>query len=463
MLKSVWRILQNWALALVPRSVHQRLKERPYLHRIANNTAWRYADQALRMGLGFLVGTYVARYLGPDQYGLLNFALAMVSVMGAMSSLGLDTVVIKYLSQEPENANSILGSSFVMRLLSGCLGLSAAVVLALATRAAGSNDRWVLIIVGSSLLFQGFDTIDQWFQSRLESKFTVRVKALPYVVCSLVKAGLVLAQASVVAFAIVGVAEGLLGAFGLVLAYNRQGRRLRDWRATLKRSMSLLNESWPLVITGFALHVQARIDQLLLGQMLGNHELGLYSAAVRVAEVFNFIPVVVVTSLFPAMLTTWKQDPVLANRRLLDLYRLMTWITLGIALPVSIFARPILSLLYGTRFAGAEGILALFVWSRLFTAFGMARGVVIAAESRFRFSMVAALAGSITNVGLNLLLIPRFGAIGSVVAMMVSFALTIFGIDLIYTPMRANFFAMIQGMITFPRLVSALWRQDKSS
>jgi len=284
------------------------------------------------------------------------------------------------------------------------------------------------------------------------------VKASAYVAVSLVRVALVLGRASVVAFAWVGLLEVLAGALGLLWIYTRQGQRLWAWAAELKLAAQLLAESWPLMINGFAIYIQARIDQLLLGQMLGNHELGLYSAAVRVSEVFNFVPVALTTSLFPALAITWTQDPALAKKRLVDLYRLMTWITVAIALPISLFARPVLWLLYGARFSGAEGILALFVWSRFFTAFGVARGIVIAAEGRFRYSMAGALVGSALNVGLNLLLIPRYGAMGSVVAMMASFALTIFGMDLLYKPMRPNLKAMLQGIFTFTRLAKALWQ-----
>jgi PST family polysaccharide transporter len=446
------------ASTVTPDAILRRLRERPNLRKVAGNTAWRYADQILRMTVGFLVGTYVARYLGPEQFGLFNFASATIALVGSLSSLGLDTVVIKHLCQESEQANEILGSSFAMRTLGGAIGLSIALVLGLTTKAAGSDDQWVIIILALSLPFLGFDTIDLWFQSRLESRSTIMAKALPYLACSLAKVALVMLQCSVLPFAVVVLLESMTAALGLVLAYTRQRRYVRQWHTSLRRSLALLNESWPLIINGFAILVQARIDQLLLGQMLGNHDLGLYSAAVRVSEVFNFIPVVLVTSVFPAMLKTWKEDPALARKRLLDLYRLMTWISLAIAVPVSVFAGEIMSLLYGTRFLGAEGILAMFAWTRFLTAFGMARGIVIAAEGRFRFSMVCAVVGSALNVGLNILLIPHFGCIGSVAAMMLSFVVTTFVLDLLYPPMRPNFVAMIHGMVTFPRLVLALRR-----
>jgi PST family polysaccharide transporter len=383
-------------------------------------------------------------------------AIATTAVVSSVFSLGLDSIVVRELVRRPEDREQLLGTAFLLRLAGSSAAFLAVLGIGLATRPAGSSGRWVTALVAAGLLFQAFDTVDLYFQSRLQSRYTVMVKALAYAAVSGIRVALIFAHAPLVAFAAANLVELSAGALGLAWSYRRHAGRLLAWRFEGALAGQLVSLSWPLMVNSFAIYVQARIDQVLLGRLLGDHQVGLYSAAVRVSEVFNFIPVALATSVFPAIAQGWGRDRGRSMARLTDLYRLMAWITLAIALPISLFAAPVMHLLYGARFAGAEGVLALFIWSRFFTAFGVVRGIYITSEGLFRFSMVSALVGSIANVVLNLLFIPAYGAVGSVAAMMISFTLAQFILDAFYGPARDNFKAMIKGMISFPALLGRL-------
>jgi len=403
---------------------------RPGVRRVLANTVWLSADRILRILIGIVVSAWVARYLGPDAFGKLNYAAAIVALLGALATLGLDSVVVRELVKEPDARHPLLGTAFTLRLLSGALCIGGAVLYAWLARSEDPTTMLLVAIFSIGLLAYGFDVVDLWFQSRLASRYSVIAKNGAFLVVSAGRVALILAGASVVAFAWAGLLETLLASAGLVVAYRLSGERIRAWRLSLARAADLLRPGVPLMFAGLAVAVYIRIDQIMLAEMIGDASVGIYSAAVRISEGLYFIPMVIVTSLVPVIIASKSADQALFTSRMQHLYDVMVAAAVAVALPLSLLAPLVINLLYGPQYASAAPVLAIQAWACVFVFLGIASSSHLLAENLTVISLYRTLIGAAVNVALNLVLIPRHGVLGAAYASLISYGVSTFALIL---------------------------------
>jgi len=425
-----------------------RQKLSPGLRKVISNTGWLFADQILRMGVGLFVGVWVARYLGPEQYGIYNYAVAFVALFSAFATLGLNGIVVRDIVRDSSCKNDTLGTAFVLKLIGGVATLLVTVAVISLLRPDDSLTRWLVGITAAGLIFQAFDAITLWFQSQVQSKYVVYSKNAAFVAIALVKVALIRIQAPLITFAWASLAETVLSALGLVVAYRVNGHSLMLWRGNLERAQSLLNDSWPLILSSLAIYIQARIDQVMLGEMIGDSEVGQYSAAMRLIEVFGFIPVVIQSSVAPALTKAKAQNEILYYDRLLNLYRLMFILFLITAIPIFVFSNKLVVILLGNEYKAAGVLLSLFSIRLFFANFGVVKGLYIANENLFRYSLATAIAGTLVNVLFNYLLIPNYASAGAIYATIASFFTTTFFVDIFYPKVRKNLNVMLKAIVT---------------
>ena len=398
---------------IVPGFIRRRVAHRPNLARIADNIGWLFVDKILRMGMGLLVGIWVARYLGPEQFGLLNFATAFTGLFGAIATLGLQDVVVRDIVRYPASAQLTLGTAALMQLIGGLVSF----LLILGTFALLRPDdtlaRNIVAILGSMMLLRASEIAVYWFESQVQSKFTVWVQNGVFLVFAAVKVLLILQQAQLIAFVWAMLAEAAVVALILLIVMSLRGPALTSLRASAARAKSLLQDSWPLVLSAVAITVYMKIDQIMLGLIIGDEAVGIYSAAVRISEVWYFIPMAIVASVFPAILKAKTTSEEHYYARLQQLYDLMVVISVSVALPMTFLATPFVGVLFGEAFMGAGTALAIHVWGGLFVSMGLARGKWLLAENLQYMSYWYVLVGMFTNAIGNFLVIPLYGLAGA--------------------------------------------------
>jgi len=407
----------------LPDFIRSRLAGRPNLRKAIGNTGWLFADRLLRMAIGLFVSVWIARYLGPDQFGLFNYALAFVALFGFLVSFGLDGIVVRDLVQNPTRGSEILGTAFIIKLVGALLSIVTAIAAIRLLQPSDAEVHVLVAIIAAGTVFQTLDVIDFWFQARVEARFVVYARGAAFLIASIVRVVLITTNAPLTAFASVVSLEIVLAALGLVFAYRATGQHLFLWTANLHRIQQTLKESWPLAIAAVAVIVYMRIDQVMLGQMLGNQAVGVYSAAARISEVWYFIPTVIVVSVTPALIEAKKLSTTLYYVRLTRLFRLMSGIALVIAVSMTFGADFVASLLYGDAYEGVGTVLAIHIWAALFVFLGVAQGPWNINEGLTKLALVRTVVGAVANIVLNLLLIPPYGSIGAAIATTVSYAL----------------------------------------
>ncbi|BCS51975.1 flippase [Geobacter sp. SVR] len=432
----------------IPGFIRDRLEGRHNLQRVVANISWLFVDNIIRMGVGMLVGVWVARYLGPEQYGRINYATAFVSLFFAVTTLGLDSIVVREIVKDTSSSGEILGSAFILKLLGGITTFILSLVIIIVSRPNDTITHWLVGITSLGTVFQSLDTINFWFQSQVKSKYVVYAKSCAFLIISMIKIVFIISKAPLIAFAWTGFAEIVLGSCGLVIVYRLYGQTLKTWSATVRRMQNLLNESWPLIFSGIAIYVQARIDQVMLGDMLGNVEVGQFSAAMKLIEVFGFVPMIIQSTIAPSITMARAVSDRAYYTRLLNLYRLMFLLFLSTAIPIFLFAKEFVVFFYGNNYAAAGVLLSLFAIRLLFTNFGVAKDLYITNEGLFRYSLITSVLGCIANIVLNYVLIPRYASVGAIISMIISFAITIFIVDLFFEQLRKNLKVMFYAIIT---------------
>lgn len=402
---------------------------------IISNTSWLFADNILRMGIGFLVGIWVTRYLGPEQYGQLTYAVTFVSMFSSIALLGLDSVVIRNLVRNPERRDTIVGTAFILKCLGSIISAGFILTAINLMRPADFQLRLLVGITTVGLLFQAVGVIDFYFQSQLQAKYCAYARSIAFLACSGIKVALILRNAPLIAFAWVGVMEIALGAIGILIAYKFTGNFIKHWRSTCSTAKTLLRDSWPLIATDIVMMLSMRADKIIIGKLSGNNELGIYAVAALIAEAIYFIPLSIGSSCFPGIVKARETCEALFQEKLQRFYQVMAFAGYAVAIPMTFVAGWGVPLLFGDAYARAGAMLIGLAWASLFINLGYARSYYLTAMNWTRLHFITDLLGCIVNISLNLVLVPRYGGMGAVAASAASYWFTAHGSCFLFRPL----------------------------
>jgi PST family polysaccharide transporter len=409
-------MLNLQVLRWMPASFRARLEGDSSLVKMVRNTGWLFLDRLVRLGFGMVVGVWVARYLGPEQFGTFAYVQAVIALFLSFSTLGLDQIVVREVVKDLGDKARILGTTLALRLVGSLFALAASILVVVLSRPGDHLTHLLAAIMGSATIFQAFDTVDLWFQSQVQSKYSVLVKNSAFIVMALVKVGLILGGASLVAFAWATLGEAALGAYLLLTVYRWRQGDLGTWRADKDSATTLMRDGWPLIFSGLTVMVYMRIDQIMLGQLGGNKALGVFTAASRLSEVWYFVPVALVSTVMPGFVAAKQVSEMVYYEKLLKFFKLNVALALAIVLPVTLLSSRIVSFLYGSAYQGAGAILAVHIWGALFVFLGMAQHPWFIVENLTKRALARTLGGALVNIALNLILIPRIGGLGAAYA-----------------------------------------------
>jgi O-antigen/teichoic acid export membrane protein len=379
------------------------------------NTSWLFGERILRMVVGLFVGIWIARYLGPEQFGLFSYAQSFVGLFTAIATLGLDGIVIRELVKDESKRDILIGTSFWLKVMGAILTL---IVLAIAINFT-SNDTYtntLVFIIASATIFQSFNVVDFYFQSKVLSKYVVYANIFALLTNTIIKIFLLLNDAPLIAFVWVVLFDSVILALGFIYFYLKNNLSLLKWKFDKIMAKELLKDSWPLIFSGVVIAVYMRIDQVMIKEMMNVEAVGQYAAAVRLSEVWYFIPMLIGSSLVPSIINSKKSNEDLYYSRLQNFYTLMVWIAIFVAVPMTFLSNSIVDLLYGVEFHEAGNILMIHIWAGIFLSLGIACGKWYLAENYTKGAFKKAIFGMSLNVLGNYILIPIYGLKGAAIS-----------------------------------------------
>ncbi len=393
-----------------------------------SNTGWLFFERILMMIITLFVGVYVARYLGPSRYGLLSYSVSFVIIFSAITTLGLDNIVVRDLVKNERERDELLGTTFTLKLAGSILLLG---VLAVRFTTNDSFTNLLIFIIALSVIFQSFNVITFYFQSKVLSKYAVYAQVISGISAAIIKLLFIHFKMGLEYFAAIMIAENIILAIGLVSIYIKQKLSIFNWKPKFSLAKRLLRDSWPLILSGIAVSIYMRIDQIMIKNMLSTEAVGNYAVAVKLSSAWYFIPMVITSSLFPAIINAKKISEELYYKRLQKLYDLMTWLAIGIALPIAFLANDIIKFLFGAQYCNAGSVLRIHIWAGLFVFLGVASSQYLIAENYTRISFFRTFLGAIVNIVLNIIFIPKYGINGAAFATLISYFISVFSIVLI--------------------------------
>ena len=430
-----------------------QLKHHSGFRKYFANTSWLLGERVLRMAVSLFVGIYVARYLGPERFGLLSYANSYVGIFTAIAILGLDGIVVRELVKSPDQRDTLLGTSFLLKVVGTLLMW----VLILATLFFSNNDSLtssLIAIIAFGVLFQTFNVIDYNFQAEVKLKYVVHSQIVQLIVSSITKLVLIIKGLPLVWFAAVYSLDAIILAVGLAYAYSRNSGSIKKWKWNAKVALALLLDSWPLMFAYMSYLIYAKIDRIMIKEMLDEHNVGIYSAAYILYEAPLFISLMIAKSVYPILVQYYQDN----KNRFFQLYStLSSYLTLLsylIVLFIFIFHEILIQITFGESFEESSKILMLLSFGMIpmFNAF--LRSSYITISGNQKIILYTSLFSAMLNIVLNLLLIKAYGVIGAVYATVFTQTLSLIVLNFAFTNTRSIFFIQAKSLLLF-----GIWRK----
>lgn len=431
-------------------------------HSVFKNAAWIIGCKIVQSLINLLIGLLTARYLGPSNYGIISYVSSIVAFAMPIMQLGLKQTLVKEFVQAPDREGEILGTALMINIISSIFCMLGSVTFVMVADAGEKQTILVCALYSLTLLFQATEMTQYWFQSKLLSKYPSIATLCAYIVVAVYKLYLLVTQKSVVWFALSNVLDYFLISLILMVIYRKVGgQRLGiDW----KLGRQMLSHSKYYIIPSLMVMIFQHTDRIMIKMMIGEAETGMYSAAITCIGISGFVFAAVIDSARPVILEMKTKDQALYETRVIQLYSIITCMSMAQSVGMALLAKPLVWLMYGPEYAGSARILAVAVWYITFGYYGSVRNIWILAEEKQKYLTGINIAGALANVILNFCLIPILGAIGAAVASLVTQFFTNVIIGFIFKPIRRNNYLMVKSWnpkVAIGMLSKMIHRSDK--
>jgi len=344
--------LRKLLFFFLPKSFHNKLQGRDNFIDIILNINWLLLEKFFKILFGFFVTIYEARYLGAEQVGLLYWAFSFVSLFAPLSHLGLNDILVRDLVKSPQERNSLLGTTFYLKLVGGFLLIAVSVLAISLLHPGDSALLWMILAISFGYIAKPYEVIDCWFQSLVRSKYAAYSRIFSFMSIYALKVIFILTNGPLMAFALMFSVDFVLTSIGFVFFYIKNNKEsLKTWRFSSSLAKQLLTESWPIMLTSGMVVIMANIDQVMIGEMLTENETGQFAVARKLIDLSGFLHVALVTSFAPAIARAKLQDEDEYRKRLLKLYRVMFYLSVVVIVGLALLGVPFVKLFYGKEFA----------------------------------------------------------------------------------------------------------------
>lgn len=412
------------------------------------NTSWLMGHRVLSMVVALFVGVYVARYLGPDRFGLLSYATSFTGLFTAMATLGLDNIMVRELVKTPDRRDELLGTAFRLKA-GGAVFMWIGICAAVPFTHNDAQTNTIIAVIAFGVIFQAFNVIDFNYQAEVNSKYVVYVQLASLVISSGIKLVLIWMAAPLICFACVFLLDAVMLAAGLTAMYLKNAGKVCAWKWRWQTAKELLRDSWPLILSGLVISIYMKIDQVMIKEMLNVKEVGIYAAAVKISQSLYVIPMVIAVSLYPKLIELHKSN----HRKMLGLIQrccdFLVLISIIIALTITIWANQLIVLVFGNAYSSSALVLILHIWSFIFICAEVMVGRWAITEGVIKLISIRNLFSAVSNIILNFCLIPKYGANGAAIASLMSIFLSYYLFFSIFKKTRQIFFIQSRSIISF--------------
>lgn len=409
------------------------------------NATWLISGRIVQMLLSLVVGILTARYLGPGNYGLINYGSAYVSFFMAFCTLGINSVIIKDFVDYPEDQGLAIGTALVLR---GIFSIASAIMIIGIVSIIDRNEPLTVIVVALcsiSLIFHIFDTFNYWFQAQYRSKITAIALLIAFIATSVYKVVLLVLNANVQWFAFATSVDYIvLGALLFILYKCNKGPKLRfSWA----KGKALLKKSYHYILSGMMVAIYSQTDKLMLKQMLDETAVGYYATATAICAMWTFVLAAIIDSVYPTIMRLYQDNYIQYEKKNRQLYCIIFYISIIVSIVFVLLGDWAIELLYGKAYIPAGTPLKIITWYTAFSYLGVARNAWIVCEGQQKYLKYIYISAAVINVILNFVLIPIWGVNGAAVASVIAQLLTSIILPFFFKGIRRNSILMLQAIV----------------
>lgn len=420
------------------------MKKTLFKNKVLKNASWIIICKIMQSVINLFIGMITARYLGPSNYGLISYAAAIAAFFLPLMRLGLTSTLVQEFVSRPKDEGRVLGTSLIMNIASGILSVVGIFSFCMVAHAGEKETVLVCVLYSFTLLFQAAEMTQYWFQAKLLSKYPSIVSLVAYVVVSAYKIYVLATGKSIYWFAVTHVIEAFIIAVALLVLYRKVSIQRLGFSFSLAKQM--LTKSKYYIISGMAVIVLQYTDKFMLKNMVSDEVTGFYSAAVTCAGVTGFVYAAIIDSMRPQILKHKQVSTEQFEDRISVLYSIIFYLSLAQCLVTTVFAKPIIYLLYGQAYLPAAPVLQIAGWVIPYAYMGTVLSVWILGEHKDSSIVWLGVFGAGTNVVLNLIFIPWLGAIGAAIASLIAQFLKNFVYCFFVKNLRRNVVLMLRGI-----------------
>ena len=390
-----------------------------FTKKIRHSLTWSAAERCYRALVGAIVSILVARYLGPEKFGLLSYSVALVTMVRVFSEFGLQAVVARATLSRPADSEAIISSAVIILCVLSVLSYVSTCIFVTHTFDQESELTKVLLIVALSLLFTPFRIFLFWYESRLLARFIAVSASFGLTLGAVVKGFAIVTGAGVPVIAWAIAIEAAAISAALATYSKKSGFKFSSSKISKAEIIHLVKAGLPLLVSALSVLIYTRSDQLMIQAFLGEASVGIYSVPVQIIEFFYFVPVVVATSYFPSFMSESISDTekragftdLMAKTTVLASFLSVLLMTAGVAL---------LPIIYGGGYDASSEILYIHSLSLVFVFMGVLSGKWLIMRRLYHHVALRTILGAVLNVIGNFILIPRYGVLGAAVASLFS-------------------------------------------
>ena len=413
-------------------------------NKVIKNASWIIGIQLIKSLLGMVISMLTARFLGPSNFGLINYAASIVAFVTPIMYLGLTGVLVQEIVNNHEKEGEILGTSIFMAFISSILCIGGVISFS-AIANHGEKDTIIVCALYSILLiFQSFEMVIYWFQAKLLSKYSSVVSLAAYILVSGYKIYLLATQKSIYWFAVSNALDYMIIALGAAVVYKKLGGR--PLRFNFNTAKHLFSKSRYYIVSNMMIAIFAQTDRIMLKLMIDDAATGYYSAAVTCAGMTGFVFSAIIDSFRPMIFDDKKNNEKQYEKDMCRLYGIIIYLSLIQSLAITLFSGLIIQILYGAAYSASINVLKLVVWYTTFSYLGSVRNIWILAEDKQKYLWIINLSGALANVVLNYILIPIMGIMGAALASLVTQIFTNVLTGFIIRPIRYSNTLMLRAL-----------------
>lgn len=420
------------------------------------NAGYLIVGKIIQMLFSLVIGLLTARYLGPSNYGLINYAAAYTGFFTALCTLGINNVLVKEFIDHPGDEGLVIGTTLGLRAISSIL--SSIAIIATSSVLDADEPTTILVVALSSLgmVFHIVETLNYWFQSRLESRVTALATLCAYLISAVYKVYLLITGKSVVYFALVTSLDYLC--LGIILFIQYKKHRGGALRFSWKYGKALFGKSKHFILSGMMIAIYGQTDKLMLKQMIGEAEIGYYATAVSLCGMWCFVLSAIIDSVYPSIMEAAKaKNEAVFRKRNVQLYAIVFYISTFVSICFTVLAEVVIAILYGQSFLPAAAPLRIITWYTSFSYLGVARNAWVVAKEKQKYLFGIYAASALANVLLNCLLIPSMGASGAAIASLVAQVFTTLVVPFFIKGMKENSVMILDAIM----LKGILWNKQR--